>query len=324
MIHDIILPSRPKVISENGNQGIFEIDSLYPGYGITIGTSLRRVLLSSLPGSAVTSIKIDGVHHEFSTIPGVLEDMVTILLNIKKLRFRVNSEEPQTVELSAKGQKSFTAKDLTVPSTVDIINADEPILTLTGKDASIHIELIVERGLGYVPRELARKEKVEVGMMIMDALFSPVKKVNYEVEDMRVGDRTDYNRLRFTIDTDGSISPREAFLGAVTIVIKQFEALSRGFSEGEAMETFMDMPPAEMAGSLQTQDTDEETDLSKLRVEDLRLSSRTINALHEAGIKTVGGLLRKDTDSLSTIPGVGDKALQEIKRALGSMGLTLK
>ncbi len=325
MIHDIILPSRPKVISENGNQGIFEIDSLYPGYGITIGTSLRRILLSSLPGAAVTSVKIDGVHHEFSTIPGVLEDMVTILLNIKKLRFRVNSEEPQTIELSVKGVKSVTAKDLTVPSTVEVINADEPILTLTGKDAAVHIELIVERGLGYVPRELARKEKVEVGMMTVDALFSPVIKVNYEVEDMRVGDRTDYNRLRFTIDTDGSISPREAFFGAVHIIIKQFEALSHGFSEGETAETSLHAPVMDDTESASSgQEGDDDTDLSKLRVEDLRLSSRTINALHEAGIKTVGGLLRKDTDSLSTIPGVGDKALQEIKRALGSMGLTLK
>lgn len=331
MVYTILTPSRPRVISENGNEGVFEIDSLYPGYGVTIGNSLRRVLLSSLPGAAITSVRIDGVHHEFSTLPGVLEDAITILLNLKKLRFKVHSDEPQTIELSVKGEKKVTAKDLTVSSSVEIVDGDAHILTLTGKDASIHMELVVERGLGYVPRELARKEKVEVGMMTIDALFSPVRKVNYEVEDMRVGDRTDYNRVRFIIETDGTITPREALSQAIGIIVKQFESLNSGFSEGEISheeiererKAIEEETEAMMSGASEMT-SDDEVDMTKLRVEDLRLSSRTINALHEAGIKTVGGLLRKDTASLSTVPGIGEKAIQEIKRAIGSMGLTLK
>jgi len=323
MVYTINLPSKPKIISENGNVGVFEIDSLHPGYGVTIGNSLRRILLSSLPGAAVTSVKIDGVAHEFSTLPGVLEDVITILLNLKQLRFKLLADEPQRVELTAKGAKELKAKDITLPSTVEIVNPQMHILTLTSKDAHVSLELIVERGLGYMPRELARKEKVEVGMMTLDAFFSPIQKVDYEVENMRVGDRTDYNRVRFTIETDGSIAPRDAFLDAVRIIMSQFEALSRGFyteADREELKIASEVLPDESSVNAEGED---ETDLGKLRVEDLRLSSRTINALHEAGIKTVSGLLRKDTETLSTIPGVGEKALQEIKRALGSMGLIL-
>jgi len=321
MVYTINLPSKPKIISENGNVGIFEIDSLHPGYGATIGNSLRRILLSSLPGAAVTSVKIEGVAHEFSTLPGVLEDVITILLNIKQLRFKLLADEPQRIELTAKGAKELKAKDITVPSTVEIVNPQMHILTLTSKDAHVSLELVVERGLGYMPRELARKEKVEVGMMTVDAFFSPIQKVDYEVENMRVGDRTDYNRVRFTIETDGSITPRDAFLDAVRIIMSQFESLSRGFyTEADRAEIVLETAPGESSVSAEEED---ETDLGKLRVEDLRLSSRTINALHEAGIKTVSGLLRKDTETLSIIPGIGEKALQEIKRALGSMGLIL-
>lgn len=326
MKYDIILPSRPKAIQEQGNEGVFEIDGLYPGYGVTIGNSLRRVLLSSLPGAAVTRVKIDGVQHEFSTIPGVLEDAVTILLNLKKLRFIMNTDEPQTIELTAKGAKELKGSDLKMPSEVEIVNGDALIATLTDKNAELHMEIVVEKGLGYVPREEAHKEKVEVGMMTIDALFSPLRKVNYEVENMRVGDRTDYNRVRFQIETDGTITPRNAFQRAVDIILEQFTTLAGGFSE-ESDETRAEELVSETTeGTLNDErdSSDEDTDLSKLKVEDLRLPSRTINALHENGIKTVGGLLRRDTESLSEIPGIGEKAIQEIKRALGSMGLTLK
>jgi DNA-directed RNA polymerase subunit alpha len=325
MVYDIILPSKPKIILEKENAGIFEIDSLYPGYGITVGNSLRRVLLSSLPGAAVTSVKIKGVDHEFSTLSGVLEDVITILLNVKKLRFRMHGDEPQKIELTSKGQKVLTGKDLTVPSNIEVMNGDEHLVTLTDKESDFHMELIVEKGLGYVPRELAHKEKVEIGMMTLDALFSPVKKVNFEIEDMRVGDRTDYNRIRFHIETDGSISPREAFLESVGIITRQFDVLRSGFATSD------DESPSELEAALREEmrtsediSGGEDSDVSKVKIEDLRLSSRTINALHEAGIKTIGGLMRRDADSLSTIPGVGDKAIQEIKRALGSMGMTLK
>ncbi len=325
MKHEIILPSRPVIISEEGNTGIYEIRGLYPGYGVTIGNSLRRVMLSSLPGAAVTSVKIEGVSHEFSTLPGVLEDIIAILLNIKRLRFIVTSDEPQLLTLDAKGAKAYTAKNLAVPATVEIVDAESPILTITDKQAHIVLELTVEKGLGYVPRELARKEKVEVGMMTLDALFSPIRTVNYEVEDMRVGNRTDYNLLRFHIETDGTITPRDAFAQTVDIAVRQFTALAEGFSETPSEEeTFL--APSEHASELEQEQIDQidEANINKVRIEDLHLPSRTINALNEHGIKTIGGLLRRDTESLSEIPGIGEKAIQEIKRALGSMGLTLK
>lgn len=327
MKYDIILPSQPRIIREEGTTGVFEIDGLYPGYGVTIGNSLRRVILSSLPGAAVTSIKMDGVQHEFSTIPGVLEDAVSIILNIKQLRFRMNTDEPQTLELHVKGPKAVTAADLKVPSTIELVSLAAPILTLTEKSAEVHMELTVEKGLGYVPREIAHKDKVEIGALAIDALYSPIRNVNYEVENMRVGDRTDYNRLRMEIETDGTISAPEAFLQAVNIIVKQFTVLAGGFSdEASDVRSSNDiMDEAAMPSHSIEEDTaDEDADVSKVRVEDLRLPSRTINALHEHGIKTVSGLLRRDTEALNAIPGIGEKAIQEIRHALASMGITLK
>ena len=330
MIHEILLPSRPRIVSSTKEKGVFEIDSFYPGYGTTMGNLLRRILLSSLPGSAVTQVRIDGVHHEFSTIEGVTEDVITILLNIKKLRFIMNTDEPQTVELKVKGPGSATGKDITIPSTLSIANPDEHIVTVSGKNKEFHIEMIVERGLGYMPREVSYREKVHVGMITLDALFSPVRKVNYEVENMRVGDRTDYNRLRLTIETDGTLSPADALQQSVQIAVDQCNAITQfadiESSEESSLGIKTNAEAQELADEIvrERQMQEEETDASKVKIEDLRLSSRTINALHEHGIKTVGGLIRRDMDSLGEIPGVGEKAIQEIKRALGSLGLTLK
>jgi DNA-directed RNA polymerase subunit alpha len=330
--NDLVVPSRPRIISSTNTEGVFEIDGLYPGYGITIGNVLRRILLSSLPGAAVTQIKIDGVQHEFSTLPGVAEDVVNILLNVKKLRFQMHTDELQHIEISARGEKTITGKDIKTPSSVEVVNQDLVIATLTEKQAQFHAELIVETGLGYIPREIAHREKVEVGMMTLDALFSPVRRVHYEIENMRVGDRTDYNRLRITIMTDGTISPNDALEKAVVIAVRQFSALS-GKLQPEDLEN-MENEAAKMDektfGGEQfsaeeiKEEAEEEMDYSKVKIEDLRLPSRTIHALHEHGIKTVGGLLRRDAESLSKIPGVGEKAILEIKRALGSMGLALK
>ncbi|PJE64473.1 MAG: DNA-directed RNA polymerase subunit alpha [Candidatus Ryanbacteria bacterium CG10_big_fil_rev_8_21_14_0_10_43_42] len=327
MKHDIILPSKPKTISEEGNAGIFEIDGFYPGYGITVGNVIRRILLSSLPGAAITQVKIDGVQHEFSTIDGVQEDVITILLNLKKLRFIMQGDESQTVEVSIKGVKTLTGKDIKTPSTIEIINPDAHIMTVTDKNTSITMEFTVEKGLGYATRASLHKDKVDVGMMTLDALFSPIQKATHEVEDMRVGDRTDYNRLRLHIETDGTITPREALMRAIAIALEQFTALAGAISDTPVEES----TPAELsliAGELSTiEDTDSDddgVDVNKVKIEDLHLPSRTINALHENGIRTIGGLLRKDTETLSEIPGIGDKAIQEIRRAIGSMGLTLK
>ncbi len=317
----IPLPSKPKIISENDKKAVYEIEGLYPGYGQTIGNSMRRVLLSSLQGAAVTSIKIDGVGHEFSTIEGVMEDVVNIILNIKQMRFRLHSEGPFTVQLSVKGEKEVTGADFEAPSQVEVISTGVHIAHLTSKKAALHIEAVVESGLGYIPVEARSKDKVEVGVIALDASFSPVRHVNYEVENMRLGDRTDYNRVRLHIETDGSITPRQAFENAAKILVEQFNGLTEGFTEQEvAMSHSHDAEVKEDTSD----DENDTTDTAKLGLDELKLSSRTANALREAGIKSVGGITRKKEETLREVEGLGDKGIQEIKKALGNLGLTLK
>lgn len=317
----IPLPQKPYLASQNGSRAVFEIEGLYPGYGHTIGNSLRRVLLSSLKGAAITSVKIEGAEHEFSTIEGVMEDVVEIILNLKQLRFRLHEEGPFTITLSVKGEKSVTGGDFKMPSQVELINTEHHIATLSSKKANISLEATVESGLGYVPVEARSKDKVEVGMIALDAAFSPVRYVNYEVENMRVGDRTDYNKIRLTIETDGSITPQEAFSGAVKILEGQFASLRAGleddggvFSRGAKRES------AEEDGV----DEGKENEALKMKIEDLGISNRAQNALREAGIKTVGGLSRKKESALRDVEGLGEKGIQEIKSALSDLGLSLK
>ena len=220
---NISLPKTPKLVKQlSPNKAEFEIDELYPGYGLTLGNALRRVMLSSLPGAAATSVKIKGVNHEFSTLPGVLEDVVEIILNLKQIRFKVYSDEPQIVILKAKGEKEVKAGDIKLVSQVEIANSGAHIATLTSKNASLEMEIKVERGLGYSSIESRKQEKQEVGNIAVDTIFTPIKMINYEVEDMRVGDRTDYNRLKIDIETDGTISPAEALTNADNLLIEHF------------------------------------------------------------------------------------------------------
>ncbi|NOY35784.1 MAG: DNA-directed RNA polymerase subunit alpha [bacterium] len=320
---NISLPSKPKIVHEEGNKGVYEIDGLYAGYGHTLGNSLRRVILSSLPGSAVTRVKIEGVAHEFSSIPGIKEDVINILLNLKKVRFKLHSDEPQVATISVKGAKEVTAKDIKVPSQLEVLNKDRHIASLTSKDAKLEMEIVVEKGLGYVPREQLHNGKVGVGEIVMDAVFTPVKRVNYEVENMRVGDRTDYNRLRFSIETDGIISPRESLEKAIEIVINHLRAIV-GFKEEEfAFPEEISMPEAAVEEE-KSEGKPEDAEIMKTRIEDLQISSRTLSALSDAGIRTVGGLARKKEEDLLGMEGVGKKAVQEIRRALGNYGLILK
>lgn len=222
---EFVLPSKTNIIKEDKNLGVFEVEGLYPGYGLTVGIALRRVLLSSLPGAVITTVKIKGVQHEYSTIPHIKEDVIQILLNLKKIRIKTFSSEPETLILSIKGEKKVFAGDIEKNSSAEVINPDEFIATLTDKKAELEIEMTVESGLGYVPSELRRKEKLPVGTISLDAVFSPIKNVNYEVEDMRVGERTDYNRLRIHIETDGSLSPRQAFKKACDILNSHFQLI---------------------------------------------------------------------------------------------------
>lgn len=216
-----------KKISETITDGVFEIEGLYNGYGLTLGNALRRTLFSSLPGAAITQVKIKGVDHEFSTISGVLEDIVEICLNLKKIRFRILVDEPQTLTLKIKGEKEVLASDIKAGSQIEIISPDIHIATLSSKSAELDMELVVEKGLGYVPVEVRKFEKLPVGTIALDSLFSPVVKVNFSVENMRVGDRTDYNKLKLEIKTDGSITPSSALHKAGNILKDHFDKLSR-------------------------------------------------------------------------------------------------
>jgi len=219
---NILLPKPPKIIKKDANRAIFEIENCYPGYGMTLGNAFRRVLLSSLPGAAITAVKIKGVDHEFSTIPHVLEDAIQIILNLKQVRFKLALEEPVTLTLKVKGEKEVKASDIKLTSDVEIVNKDAHIATLTDKRAELEMEIDVDFGLGYITVEQRKKDKLPVGYIAIDAVFSPLKRANYEVENMRVGDRTDFNRLKIDIETDGSVTPEEAFQEASKILVGHF------------------------------------------------------------------------------------------------------
>lgn len=313
----IVLPEKPRIVAESETNGVYEIDGLYAGYGHTLGNSLRRIVLSSMPGCAITTVKIDGVPHEFSTVPGVKEDVISILLNLKQIRFHLDTDEAQTITLSVKGAKEVTAGDIKLPSQVRIANTEQHIATLTEKNASLDIEMTVEKGMGYSPKEARGKGKVDVGTIAVDAIFTPIRRVNYEVENMRVGDRTDYNRLRITIETDGTITPHDALTSSIAIMIRQLKAIV-GFKEEEPEA--MDMADESPRRKEETPDQE----VLKTRIENLDFSTRTANALASANVRTVGGLARKKEEDLLDIDGLGPKGIQEIKQVLGNLGIMLK
>lgn len=317
-LHNVLLPSKPKIVKEGDNIGVYEIDGLYPGYGHTLGNSLRRIILSSLPGAAVTRVKIEGVSHEFATIAGIKEDVITVLLNLKRLRIKMLTDEPQNLTLKIKGVKEITAADIKFPGQIEILNPELVLAHATEKSAEIEAELFVEKGLGYVSKEVLHKDRVEIGSIAMDAIFTPIRRVNYEVENMRVGDRTDFNRLRIFIETNGTISPKEALESSVATMISQLKAVV-GFKEEE--ETVVEKDSASSEGSTKKEP---DTEFLKTRIETLPLSPRTSHALASANIRTVGGLSRKKEKDLQDVEGLGAKGIQEIKKALGDFGITLK
>lgn len=319
--YHIALPSKPRVVNESDRSGTYEIDGLYPGYGYTLGNSLRRIILSSLPGAAVTHVKIPGVAHEFSTIEGVKEDVVTVLLNIRKIRLKLHTDEPQTITLSVKGPKTVTAEDLKLPGQVDILNPEQIIAEVTGK-GTFDLELRAERGLGYIPKEEHQKDRVDIGSIALDAIFSPIRRANYEVENMRVGDRTDFNRLRILIETDGTLAPREALETSITTMIHQLKAVV-GFKEEEAPE-MAPVSSSDVRMGLPEKVQPMDAEILKTRITELNMPQRVEMALDNASIRTVGGLVRKREDDLLAIEGLGQKGLQDIKRALSNLGLTLR
>ncbi len=321
--YKIIMPSKPRVVLEEGNKGVFEIDGLYPGYGHTLGNSLRRIILSSLPGASVTSIKIDGISHEFSTMEGIKEDVIVMILNCKKIRFKMASDEPQTVTLSIKGPKEVTAADIKTGGQVEVLNPDLHIAEVTGK-INLNIEMRVEKGLGFIPKEVLQKEKVDVGTIAVDAIFTPIRRVSYEVENMRVGDRTNHNRLRISIETDGTLTAREALSKSIEIMIHQLKAIVDFKEPSEEVKVEKKALKKAEKEDDEEKKGDDLTDVLKTRTDSLDLSTRTLNALGTANIRTLGGLARKKREDLLEIEGIGEKGITEIKKVLGSFGLNLK
>lgn len=304
MLYTIQLPEL-KTTSQEGNKATFAIEPLHSGYGMTLGNSLRRVILSSLGGAAVTAVKIDGVSHEFSTIEGIKEDVVEIILNLKKLRFKVYSDEPQFLILTKSGKGEVKASDIKTTADVEIVNPDQLIATLDAAKSKIGMEIKVEKGRGYVPVESREQEKLEVGMIAVDALYSPVQRVRYNVENTRVGQVTDLDRLVMEIETDGTISPADAISQAAEVLVEHFSVVAGVAS-----------PTARPNGD----DERVDSDASKIMIEEVNLSPRTTNALLNNDIKSIKDLLRLSDQELRDLKGFGSKAYDEVKAKIAELG----
>jgi len=300
----ISLPDKINVNKKGENTAVFEIEPFYPGYGVTIGNSFRRVLLSSLEGAAVTEVKIKGVNHEFADLPGVLEDVVIILMNLKKTRFKNYSNQVETIHLKIKGEKKVKAKDFKLSPELKLANPNLDIATLTDKKANLKIEAKVEKGVGYVSSEEREREKFDVEAIELDAAFTPIVRVSFKVDNVIVGKRTDFEKLNLEIETDGTITPKEAFNQAIDILMKHFSSFS------DLINQKKEKPISK--------------DSKKIKIEEIDISERTKNALLEGGVKTLGGLIRKSEENVSKIEGLGDKGLKEIKKMLKKHNLELK
>jgi len=321
-MQSITFPQKPKYSKTGENSGKFEILGCYPGYGTTLGNALRRVLLSSLSGAALTSVKIRGISHEFSAISGVLEDVVQIILNLKKIRLRMEEEGPVRISLNAKGEGKITAKSIKCPSGVEIVNKDQIIATLTDKKVEFEMEMEANKGLGYIPVEQQQRDDKEIGVIAIDAIYTPIRRVNYLVENMRVGKRTDFNKITLDIETDGSITPEEAFKKSIDILVGQFSALGELFVEEKASEK---AEKSEAKEEKKEEEKEEAEDPLKLKVSELKgLSSRTVNVLEENKVDKIKDIVKMKEAELKEFKGMGDKGIKEIRKAIGEFGLILK
>jgi DNA-directed RNA polymerase subunit alpha len=308
---DLLIVQRPQISEEEISdvRKKFTIEPLEPGFGYTLGNSLRRTLLSSIPGAAITQVKIDRVLHEFSTVEGVAEDVTEIVLNLKGLVLRSEAEEPNTVYMRVSGPAEVTAKDIELPAGVEILNGDHHIATLNG-NATLSMELRVEQGRGYVAAATAPKEAI--GTVPIDAIFSPVKRVTYEVEPTRVEQMTNYDRLILDVETDSSIEPSEALSSAGSTLVELFQ-LFAGVGEGSG---------GLVLGPEQTED--EQTGVLAKPIEDMDLTVRSYNCLKREGVTTVGELVQKAEEDLLEIRNFGQKSIDEVKAKLEEMGMTLR
>lgn len=321
----ISLPKKPKYTQVDENSGRFVIEGCYPGYGTTLGNALRRVLLSSLEGSAINSVKIKGASHEFSTMDGVLEDVIQIIMNLKQVRIKMDGDEPVKVSLKKKGEGVVTAAEIECPSGVEVVNTDQIIATLTSKSTEIEMEMEVSKGLGYVVADQREGDEKELGVISIDSIYTPVKRVNYEIENMRVGKRTDYDKITLDIITDGTSTPEEVFYAASKILVDQFSAILSLEEEVVQEEVVEEEKPEKETEEEMEADEVEEQDPMEMNVSDLKgVSKRTINALESNKISIVKDVVKMTDDELVELEGMGEKGVKEIKKAVGIYGLTLK
>jgi DNA-directed RNA polymerase subunit alpha len=307
----------PKIVHEevDDHRGIFVMEPLDRGFGYTFGNSLRRVLLSSLEGAAVTSVKIEGVAHEFTTLPGVREDVTDIILNFKNLICRLHGESPEVeVRLQKKGPGTVTAGDIEAPAELEILNPELEIAQLSA-NGRLEITLTIGRGRGYVPAELNRGPEHTIGVIPVDSIFSPVRRVSYDVEAARVGQRTDYDRLTLDVTTDGSIDPRDAIGEAAEILIRQLAI----FTDLDAIEGL-----ADAAAAAEQAEAPLAHGMENFPIEELELGVRSYNCLKRVGIETIGDLVSKTENELAAIPNFGKKSIEEVKETLATHGLNLR
>lgn len=351
----IPIPDTINLISEDGNEATFEVTPYFPGYGATLGNALRRVLLSSLPGAAAVSVRIEGVEHEFSTLPGVKEDIVSILLTIKRLRVNVHSDEPVELSLKVKGKKTgekvVTAADFDKNSDVEVVNSDLVIAHLTDEKAELDMRVKVQRGRGYIPTERREDENRDIGEIAIDAVYTPVERVSFRVENVRVGQETEYHKLTMTIRTDGSVSPKDALKQAASILEDHFKSLAEGVEERltELRTAAPEPAPEESQKELPsigehadqlfspTEEVVEEGVVGAVRapaererevkstpVVQLDIGTRIQNILEKEGIRTVAGLIQKNRSQLLEMEGLGEKAVDEIEKSVIKLGLSLR
>lgn len=306
---------KPKIecveTNDENSYGKFIIEPLERGYGITLGNSLRRILLSSLPGAAVTSIKIDGVLHEFSTVPGVKEDVTEIVLNLKNLALKINGDGPRTIYIDARGQGEVTAGDIRTEGDVEIISKNLHIATLS-EDARLYMEINIDKGRGYVSADKNKQPNQPIGMIPVDSIYTPVKRVNYSIEDTRVGQVTDYDKLTFEIWTNGTIKPDEALsIGSKVLIehLKLFMTLTDHVTDVNIMVE---------------KEEDKKEKVLDMTIEELDLSVRSYNCLKRAGINTVEELTQRTVEDMMKVRNLGKKSLEEVEQKLAALGLGLK
>jgi len=308
----------PRIVHEEitENRGIFVIEPLDRGFGYTFGNSLRRVLLSSLEGAAVTAVKIEGVAHEFTTLPGVREDVTDIILNLKNLICLLHGESPEVeVHIAKKGPGPVTAADIQAPADLEILNPELELAQLSDK-GKLEVTLTIGRGRGYVPAELNRGPETTIGVIPIDSIFSPVRRVSYDVEAARVGQRTDYDKLRLDVTTDGSLEPRDAIGQAAEILIRQLAI----FTDLDRIEGFAEVAAGEAAAG----DAPAAHGMDNFPIEELELGVRSYNCLKRVGIETIGDLVGKSENELAAIPNFGRKSIEEVKETLATQGLSLR